>query len=313
VSALGEAALSYAELGWRVLPLTERSKAARLKAWQHLASNNPERIRRWWTHRPQSNLGIFCGAKLAVIDIDPDRGHEETFRELCECLDWHPTTPEVHTGGKDGGRHLYFALDAPNFFGTNHIMHPRTGELMPLELKARHQYVAAPPSIHPETGRRYTWHPERTPWTMPLERLPNSLRTLVDQRRARSESGEGSPRPAVSGLAATDDYLKTISPREYVEDLTGVKVPADGFIRCPHPDHDDRTPSFKVYEEARRGWCCYGDQCPARRANGRRAGGSIYDFAALLAGLPVPLPREAAFMRIQDWLLDFYTRKLGAE
>jgi hypothetical protein len=313
MSAMLDAALSYAELGWRVHPLGERSKAARLKSWHQLATNNPARIRRWWTHRPESNVGIFCGAKLAVIDIDPDKGHAETFSELCACLDWRPVTPEVHTGGEDGGRHLYFALDAPDFFGINGIPHPRTGELLPLELKARHMYLVAPPSIHPMTGRRYTWHPERTPWTTPLERLPNSVRMLVDQRRARREGGGEERRPDTPGLAATDDYLKTISPREYVEDLTGVKVPGDGFIRCPHPDHDDRTPSFKVYESARQGWCCYGDQCPARRSDGRRAGGSIYDFAALLAGLPVPLPREAAFLRIEEWLIDFYTRKLRVE
>lgn len=61
-----------------------------------------------------------------------------------------------------------------------------------------------------------------------------------------------------------------ISPRVYVERLTGAAVGRDGKVRCPF--HEDRTPSLHVYEDPQRGWLCFG--C-AR-------GGTIYDLAALV-------------------------------
>ena len=72
-----------------------------------------------------------------------------------------------------------------------------------------------------------------------------------------------------------DDVLDEIDPATYVEVLTGVYVPRHGMISCPLPDHDDRTPSCKVYNEPDGGWFCFG--C------GR--GGTVYDLAALLWGM----------------------------
>ena len=66
------------------------------------------------------------------------------------------------------------------------------------------------------------------------------------------------------------DPLEAIPPPLYVEQLTGHRVDRSGKIRCPF--HEDRTPSFHVYEDPGRGWYCFG--C------GR--GGSVYDLASLL-------------------------------
>ena len=69
--------------------------------------------------------------------------------------------------------------------------------------------------------------------------------------------------------------LREIPPSTYVEALTGEQVPSSGVIRCPLPDHDDRTPSFKVYDDPERGWYCFG----CHRA------GRIYEFGSALLGL----------------------------
>jgi len=69
--------------------------------------------------------------------------------------------------------------------------------------------------------------------------------------------------------------LREIPPPVYVEALTGEHVPSSGVIRCPFHDHEDRTPSFKVYPDADRGVWCFGCQ----------RGGGIYDFGAALLGL----------------------------
>ncbi len=80
------------------------------------------------------------------------------------------------------------------------------------------------------------------------------------------------PRSGHGRRPNTEDSLLTVSPRIYVEQLTGIRVPRGGKIRCPF--HDDHTPSLHVYDDAERGWYCFG--C--------RRGGSIYDFAASLSG-----------------------------
>ena len=78
--------------------------------------------------------------------------------------------------------------------------------------------------------------------------------------------------PTVCGQPGTAlaDPLRLVSPRVYVERLTGQRVGRSGKVRCPF--HDDATPSLHVYEDAQRGWYCFG--C------GR--GGSIYDLGAPL-------------------------------
>lgn len=108
------------------------------------------------------------------------------------------------------------------------------------------------------------------------------MRLLVADERRRVEIGElehdlppepESPsairRLRTSGEAPID-ALRSVPPALYVERLTGQRVGRSRKVRCPF--HDDQTPSLHVYEDADRGWYCFG--C-AR-------GGSIYDLAALL-------------------------------
>jgi hypothetical protein len=72
------------------------------------------------------------------------------------------------------------------------------------------------------------------PWPPPRGHQPQHLST------AATSTSPGSV------ALATDDWLKNVSPREYVEALTGEPVPASGWLRCPLPDHDDERPSFQV-------------------------------------------------------------------
>jgi hypothetical protein len=72
------------------------------------------------------------------------------------------------------------------------------------------------------------------------------------------------------------DALGSIAPPVYLGLLCGVDVPdRGGMVRCPLPDHEDRTPSCYVYADAAAGWYCYG--C------GR--GGSLIDLGAALWGV----------------------------
>jgi hypothetical protein len=81
------------------------------------------------------------------------------------------------------------------------------------------------------------------------------------------------PRLVVRYFSDGDDVrelLRSIETCDYVSRLTGQRV-EPGAIRCPLSDHEDRTPSFHVYE-ADRGWWCFG--CSR--------GGDVFDLAAAL-------------------------------
>ena len=95
------------------------------------------------------------------------------------------------------------------------------------------------------------------------------------------------PRRALRALPTPSerDVLLEVEPAAYVESLTGAEVPRSGVIRCPLPDHEDRTPSFHVYG-AERGWFCFG--C--------HRGGTVYDLAAALWGLPT---RGSGFVELR--------------
>jgi len=95
----------------------------------------------------------------------------------------------------------------------------------------------------------------------------------------------GASRPHVPGA----DPLLEIAPAVYVEVMTGERVGRDGKVRCPLPDHEDRTPSCAVYDDPERGWYCFG--C------GR--GGSVYDLATALSGIGT---RGEDFKRLQMWI-----------
>jgi CHC2 zinc finger len=104
---------------------------------------------------------------------------------------------------------------------------------------------------------------------------------------ARRSTAATSTRPGAV-MFSTDDPLKQIEPRVYVEALTGEIVPGNGMLSCPLPDHDDRTPSFQVLESH---WRCFG--C--------NRGGGIIDLAAALYGIE---PRGQGYWQLRDRILE---------
>lgn len=104
-----------------------------------------------------------------------------------------------------------------------------------------------------------------------LEDVVGQLPPATSTVTGRDTAFSGEPRDPDPG-----DVLATVSPPTYVRLLTGADAPdRGGMIRCPLPDHEDRTPSCYVYPDAAAGWYCYG--C------GR--GGSLVDLGAHLWGV----------------------------
>jgi hypothetical protein len=74
------------------------------------ASDDPETIRRWWAQWPDANVGLRTGLRCWALDVDPDKGGEQSLATLIARHGAIPETVEALTGG--GGRHLLFALPA---------------------------------------------------------------------------------------------------------------------------------------------------------------------------------------------------------
>lgn len=124
----------------------------------YAATLDPKAIRRMLALTPYGMLAIRTGAPsgLVVVDVDPGKGGFESLRELVRrglC----PPTRFVRTG--NGGWHLYYRHPGP------HLRIPGSGsKLAPgIDIKADGGYVAAPPSIHPDTRKPYAWADAHAP------------------------------------------------------------------------------------------------------------------------------------------------------
>lgn len=131
-----KAALEYAELGFRVLPLKPGTKIPDLRHWPEEASTEPETIKRHWLlsrrrSGKDTNIGIVTGNGLVVVDIDTHHGGE--------IPDWLDTdTAAVKTAS--GGLHYYYSVAGavPN----------SVGRLAPgVDVRGERGQVAAPPSL----------------------------------------------------------------------------------------------------------------------------------------------------------------------
>jgi hypothetical protein len=191
IEQLGEAALAYASLGYRVLPLHHPVPTSSAQGPGMLcscgdlacggvgkhpltphglndATGDPARLARWWRRWPQANIGLVTGELVDVLDIDGPAGRA-ALRRFAADHDFRLDGPLAQTGS---GWHYYVA---PTGSGN------RAGLLEQVDWRGRGGYVVAPPSRH-ATGRHYRW---LRPPTATLPRVPPPLRRLLDPAQAQ--------------------------------------------------------------------------------------------------------------------------------
>lgn len=161
-----DAALIYAEYGWPVFPLWPKSHKigvdrqtgenilanGKTPATNHGfkdATNNQDRIRRWWDKHPHCNIGLPTGHAFDIVDIDvPDGAF--TYHQLLEA----DALPDSHgmVATASGGIHHYI----PAASGGN-----LAGVLPGVDYRGAGGYCVAPPSTLGEHGRAWSWtvHP----------------------------------------------------------------------------------------------------------------------------------------------------------
>lgn len=121
-------ALHYAQAGIPVLALAAGSKKPRRGSrGVHDATTDAHTLRQWWSC-DRHNLGLACGHRMDVLDIDPRNGGKP------------PTTAiTVHAIVQTpGGWHFYLPVGA--FFDATH--HGQGWDYL-----SRGSYVAAPPTF----------------------------------------------------------------------------------------------------------------------------------------------------------------------
>ena len=199
---LPNAATWYArERGWKILPVhgidrhgkctcgklhpepKEIGKHPALVGWNTDATNDPEKVARWWEENPDYNIGVFCkGSGFLVIDIDPRSGGNSSFLRLEELAQGAlPPTVEAITGEyKDRdthelvrGRHLiYKCADTERFMGNF-----KSAGLEGIDIK-HNGYVVLSPSRH-YSGYIYEWKPGHAPWEMEVAEAPEELLAVL--------------------------------------------------------------------------------------------------------------------------------------
>lgn len=173
----GQSAREYLARGWPVVPIATGGKQP-LVRWQPFQTRlpTPDEVEEWYRDWPDAGVGIVTGALsgLAVLDVDPRHGGDESLSALEGQYELLPYTIEAATGG--GGRHLYFAYPG------GHLRN-RTALAPGIDLRAEGGLVIAPPSLHP-SGGRYAWKPGHDPADTTVAPMPGWLIAL-----ARGQSG----------------------------------------------------------------------------------------------------------------------------
>ncbi|MFM0063027.1 phage/plasmid primase, P4 family [Paraburkholderia aspalathi] len=163
-STMLQAALLYAAEGLSVFPVNSigndgectcgkgakcrtPGKHPLIEDWQHKATRDADTIRQWFRKHPHANIACHVGKSgMAVIDIDPRNGGNESFAQLQREHGPIAAEMEALTGG--GGKHLYFRAPAD--------AHLPAKLADGIDLQRGDKYVVLPPSRH-ASGKRYAW------------------------------------------------------------------------------------------------------------------------------------------------------------
>lgn len=184
-ASLVQAALAYARVNVGVFPVEPRGKRPLTAHGLYDATTKKEKIREWWQHWPQANIGIPC-KEWCVLDIDPRHGGMESLKTLQTALGADFLNTRVQLTGGGGAHLLYRARHDLEKALTNTT---KFAGMAGLDLRAQGGYIVVAPSVHAHGGV-YQWQN-----TLPLLPFPDVLIERWKSSRQRSSAPLHSPRP----------------------------------------------------------------------------------------------------------------------
>lgn len=161
-------ARKYALKGWPVHPLN--GKKPIIAGWPTEAPSDLNQVELLLKRYPGANIGVVTGRRsdVLVLDVDKKNGGLETLAELERRHEPLPRTLTQKTGG--GG--LQFFFNMPSI-----AVKSLTGVFKGIDVRADGGQVVVPPSIHPETGRAYSWLSDFD--SEPLADVPSWLLSVI--------------------------------------------------------------------------------------------------------------------------------------
>lgn len=169
MSALLEAALRYAELGYPLFPCARALQPVPLTPHGFKnATTDPAQIERWWTEHPEACLGLAT-AGLLVVDIDgPDNPWLTDAPE--QALDLAVGPLSLTPGG--GRHHLFRRPPGKAWTCTVGRLAPR------VDIRTDGGYIVLPPSQRPDGDYRWL---EGCELDRPADQLPEPPPWLTEQ------------------------------------------------------------------------------------------------------------------------------------
>jgi hypothetical protein len=233
-----------------------------------------------WSKYPSGNVQVMTGRayNLCVLDLDGQEGVDAFHGWLADRGGRLPKCWISSSGG--GGRHLWFSLPTVARKGPPLPRRRLWGEWDPeardgsgawakhrgVEFLGDHCLIMAPPSIHPETGKRYKFHRGHSPgeiaypspiplWvlTWPTMTAPVQPRPQMPERPARRlECPTSHGRPPRLVLDAIPDKIALVA--SWGVRIASRKVNPAGWLQCHDLDRPDKNPSAMFNPSTGRFW-----------------------------------------------------------
>ena len=250
------AALEYAELGWRVMPLhapvdtgcscgqrncRNVGKHPRIKDWRDVATNDFEQIEEWFGRWPEANIGLVTGEYFDVIDIDGQPG-VNSIGTLLSGADKARMrdTYHVRTGNQESSWHYYVTPTGLR----------QGARLLPgVDLRSVGGLIVAPPSRH-VSGRRYV--PVASSSLTRILAAPGSLLEAIEAAQAprpvlRPVSSTQTTRAAQRPTSAAASSKRITNPEAYTKTTTE-RIVADLASAPAHTGNDSlNKAAFRMF------------------------------------------------------------------
>jgi hypothetical protein len=143
-------ALAYAQRAYLVVPIIDKApKHAGGRGWPDGSRHLPE-VEYLFARRRHTGIGIATGkaSGVWVLDVDGDIGRAS----LQDLIDKHGPLPAGPVTVSGNGRHYWFS-----WTDDAHQLRNRVGFAPGLDVRTDGGGVVVPPSLHCESGRRYSW------------------------------------------------------------------------------------------------------------------------------------------------------------
>ena len=198
--SLPEAGSAYIALGFRVVPI-----AGKRPLGEHGYASATGDLCELLARLPRpgtTGIGIQAGPNV-LVDVD----HRDALEWLCGLIGGKPETLTARSGS--GGLHFYFG-NADGLALSYRLDRFPAG----FEVKLGNgSGLVAPPSVHPETGRRYTW----LHWEEPTP-CPDALLELLEppaiERQAWTPSATSHNGSTRYGAAALRRHAERVAAAE---------------------------------------------------------------------------------------------------